>query len=211
VIFQTFRQGEFGNRPRFRGTGLGLAICRGSVLLLGGEVNVTSSPGQGSTFSVTLPYCQVTHPVTPAKRTPVLTFQDSPVDWSGKRLLVVEDEENNMEFLKIILARTNADLFCVRSGKALRNHYPELDQFHMVLLDVRLPDANGWELASEIKKLRPGLPVIAQTAYALSSDRKKSSEAGCDGYIAKPINKDRLFAIMAPYLQKSQESHQSAI
>ena len=69
-------------------------------------------------------------------------------------------------------------------------------QTDLVLMDIRLPDANGLELTKEIKAIRPGLPVIAQTAYALTSDRNKSEEFGCDGYISKPISKSELFRII---------------
>ena len=78
--------------------------------------------------------------------------------------------------------------------------YSQLSNFHLVLLDIRLPDSNGWELAKEIKTIREELPVIAQTAYAMSSDREKSIDAGCDDYIAKPIKKDQLLRLMSFYL-----------
>ena len=85
-------------------------------------------------------------------------------------------------------------------GASLRKLYHNLDQFDLLLLDVRLPDANGWELAGEIMKIRPELPVIAQTAYAMSADLQKSLAAGCGNYISKPIGKDQLLTMIAEYL-----------
>jgi two-component system cell cycle response regulator DivK len=105
-----------------------------------------------------------------------------------------------MEYLQIILRRTGAELVTVFSGNELRKLFQDLDSFDLVLLDIRLPDANGWDLAVELKKLRPLLPVIAQTAYAMSSDRQKAKESGCDGYISKPIRKEHLLNLISEQL-----------
>ena len=201
IIFEHFRQIDSGHTRQYGGTGLGLSICKGSLSILGGQIRVESSPGKGSTFNFTIPFdrpdpnrqtssSMTTHPLpTREKR------------WTGKQLLVVEDDPANMEYLTIILSRTGALLTRVVCGKELRNLFHQLNIYDIVLLDMRLPDANGWELAQEIKTIRPELPVIAQTAYALETDRKKSAESGCDGYISKPINKDKLLTLLASYLE----------
>ena len=107
-----------------------------------------------------------------------------------------------MEFLQIILGRTNATLLTAYNADHVKSLYDHLDNIDLVLLDIRLPDVNGWDLVRIIKKLRPGLPVIAQTAYAMSTDRRKSQEAGCDNYISKPIKREQLLNLMAEYLEK---------
>ena len=114
--------------------------------------------------------------------------------------MIVEDEESNMEYLKVVLSKTGADLTVVYNGRELRALLPRIREFDMVLLDVRLPDASGWELAREIKQIRPELPVIAQTAYAMPSDRQMSEQSGCDNYISKPIVKELLLQKMTGYL-----------
>lgn len=121
-------------------------------------------------------------------------------DWSGKKLLLVEDEDTNMEYLQIILKPTGAELVPAYNGKEVREFYPVLEQFHLVMMDVRLPDTSGWELAAEIKKLRPDLPVIAQTAYAMAADKQQSEAVGCDDYISKPVNKNVLLKLISGYL-----------
>ena len=204
IIFENFRQAEIENPHQYSGTGLGLAICKGSLAQVGGTIWVESALGKGSVFYFTLPFdlretaaIWPPVPVRPAMQPPL---PGSQFCWAGKKLLIVEDEPANMEFLMIILKRTFIGITPVESGASLRKLYHDLDQFNLVLLDVRLPDANGWELAGEIKKIRPELPVIAQTAYAMSADLQKSLAAGCDNYISKPIGKNQLLNMMAEYL-----------
>jgi signal transduction histidine kinase len=212
VIFEHFRQADVPDAHRYGGTGLGLSICKGSLALMGGEIHVESEPGEGSTFIFTLPYeTPVNDPLASSAgdREGASSGTQSTVSetkpplprWTGKRILLVEDEQTNMEYLQIILRRTGAELVTVFSGNELRKLFQDLDSFDLVLLDVRLPDANGWELAVELKKLRPSLPVIAQTAYAMSSDRQKAEEAGCDGYVSKPIKKEQLLNLISEKLK----------
>ena len=207
LIFEHFRQAEKQDPNLYGGTGLGLSICKGSLALLGGEIRVESTPGEGTVFYFTLPYT----PPPPAKgevkkdKSPDEYKQEAPktvnpFNWSGKKILLVEDEETNMKLLTFILNRTGAELVCAFNGNAVRQFYNSLDMFSLVLLDVRLPDASGWDLAKEIKERRPDLPVIAQTAYAMASDKEKSHHAGCNGHISKPIRKDQLLQAIAAFL-----------
>jgi PAS domain S-box-containing protein len=200
VIFEHFRQADIENQHTYGGTGLGLSICKGSLALLGGKIRVESQPGKGSTFRFTLPYEQLQDK---EPEQPVKTGSDPiarPGSWKGKRFMLVEDEETNMEFLTIILSGTGAELVPVFNGRDVRSLFSELARFDLVLLDVRLPDANGWELAKEIKSQRPDLPVIAQTAFAMPADRQKSEESGCDGFISKPIRRDLLLQLISDFV-----------
>lgn len=199
LIFWTFRQAELEERTKYGGTGLGLAICRLSARLLGGEVTLKSAPGEGSTFYFTIPLSII------EKEAPMTTVQlnqtekEKKTDLSGKRILIIEDDPTNMEYLQILLNQVHAETVCAFTGEEVTRKMDDLGGFDLVLLDIRLPDTNGWELAKEIKGRYPELPVIAQTAYAMSSDRKMSLEAGCDGYLAKPIRKDDLFGVFEQF------------
>ncbi|MCK9220159.1 MAG: response regulator [Bacteroidales bacterium] len=230
IIFEHFRQGDLHNSRIYGGTGLGLSICKGSLSLLGGNIRVESIPGKGSTFYFTLPFIlpdaaipdssfgkQHPQPQLSKKQSLLQEEKDQPAsspvrqvngiyNWSDKKILLVEDEPSNMEFLTIILGRTGAELVCAYNGKELRNYFGQLDSFDLVLLDVRLPDASGWELTKEIKAIRPELTVISQTAYAMSTDREKSKSVGCDDYISKPINKNQFLELLSKYLGKPSKN-----
>ncbi len=199
LIFDPFRQAEGKRADMAGGTGLGLSICQGTLSLLGGSIKVESEPGKGSTFIFTLPFEHQT------ARSVTRATGPSPVarkyNWAGKRLLLVEDEEANMEYLKIILGRTGAELVPARNGSRLRELYGVLETFDLILLDIRLPDASGWDLAREIKSICPLLPIIAQTAFAMPSDLQKGEESGCDGYISKPISREKLLEMAAGYIE----------
>lgn len=198
-IFMTFRQAEIENRSKYGGTGLGLAICKGFAGLLGGQVSLSSIPGEGSTFFLKIPYQSTAFAHSP-KPAAIVSKPIAQLNLKGKRVLLVEDDLTNMEYLKILLQSIDAEVICSYSGKDVRKIYNELNAFDLVLLDIRLPDANGLELASEMKAIRSELPVIAQTAYAMSTDRKLSFDAGCDGYIPKPVRKEELLNLIATLL-----------
>ncbi len=202
IIFEHFRQAETNHPNKYGGTGLGLAICKGSLALIGGAIRVESQPGSGSTFSFDLPWTEKDrdkHAEEPgpagkgnASGKPDKSANSHPGLLKGKRLLICEDDPLNLEYLQIILSRTGAEIITVGTGAALRAHYPELRNIDLILIDIRLPDTDGYTLAREIRNLRPDIPIIAQTAYAMSSDQVKSMEAGCNDYIPKPINKELL-------------------
>ncbi|MEI7982363.1 MAG: response regulator [Bacteroidota bacterium] len=120
--------------------------------------------------------------------------------WPGKKILLVEDDEANMLCLQVLLDQTQTEIVTAVNGKGVRAYYGFLDSFDLILLDVRLPDASGWNLAREIKAIRPEIAVIAQTAFAMSADRQKSIKAGCDDYISKPIRGAHLLEMLAKYL-----------
>jgi len=200
VIFQTFRQADLEDPYQYGGTGLGLAICKGSLDLLRGAIEVISEPGKGSMFTFTLPFEAPqadAFEIYPSRQTKGFVRK---YEWSNKQILLVEDDISNMEFLKVVLSRTRANLTCIDCAKEFEPLLPVLDKFDIILLDVRLPDANGWDLAKQIKDRYRDLPVIAQTAFAMPGDKEKSERSGCNGYISKPIQKEKLLEVIAGYL-----------
>ncbi len=115
-------------------------------------------------------------------------------------ILVVEDDEDNLEFLRRLLIKHGANVVVARTGEEAVNIVKTNEQIQIVLMDIRLPDINGFETTRKIKKLKPNLPVIAQTAYAMYNDRELCLENGCDDYISKPLDKDILFEKINHYI-----------
>ena len=200
-IFLPFDQADNSITRKYGGTGLGLAICRHIARELGGEVNVTSQPGKGSKFRVTLetgpldgvplidePFCEVLMPGRKDQQN-VLTQQKLP----PVRILLVEDGETNRDLLSLVLTEAGATVVCANDGRegvsaALR------EPFDLVLMDMQMPVMDGY---SATRTLRAGgfqPPIIALTAHAMRSDHAKCLAAGCSGYLSKPVHFETLLA-----------------
>ncbi len=111
----------------------------------------------------------------------------------GKTILIVEDTKDIRLYFERILERREARIIFASTAKEARKQFKQEKNIDLVLLDIRLPDADGYDLALEFKKIKPDLPIIAQTAYALQSELNKSIESGCDDYITKPLDSEALF------------------
>jgi len=121
-------------------------------------------------------------------------------DWSSKTLLVVEDVENNFELIEAILKKTNVKIIWAQNGKEALRLFDAHDNIDVVLMDIKLPDQDGLELTRIMKEKKTHIPIIAQTAYALTGDREKALSSGCDEYIPKPLQKNRLLNTLNEYL-----------
>ncbi|MBN1651576.1 MAG: response regulator [Bacteroidales bacterium] len=121
-------------------------------------------------------------------------------DWSNKTVLIAEDVNDNYLFLKTYLRKTKINVLWAKDGQEAINMCKNDESIDIVLMDIRMPFVDGYEATTVIKKLRPNLPVIAQTAYALNSDYQKVYDSGCDDYITKPILGASLLEKMAVFL-----------
>ena len=104
-------------------------------------------------------------------------------DFSGKKILVAEDEKTNYLFLEALLKRTSAQLMWAENGKIAIEAVKENDDIDLILMDIKMPEVDGYQATKEIKELKPNLPIIAQTAYALAGEKEKILEAGCDDFV----------------------------
>jgi PAS domain S-box-containing protein len=183
LIFERFRQAEESSTKEYGGTGLGLTISRRLVELLDGKIWVESVLHEGSTFFFTLPYKKTNG----EKVRKDIERSSEKFDWKDKTILVAEDEESNFELVKAILQKTGAKVIRVFNGLEAVQKCRTISDIDLVLMDIRMPVMNGYEATRLIKENRRELPVISLTAYAMSDDRAKSMQAGCDDYISKPV------------------------
>jgi PAS domain S-box-containing protein len=195
MIFERFRQGQESSTKEYGGTGLGLTISKRLVELLGGKIWVESVLNEGSIFFFTLPY----RPVAGKKAKPFSKKSDK-THWKNKTILVAEDEQSNFELVKATLFPTNAQVIRAYNGKEAVITCRKNDKIDLVLMDIRMPEMNGYEATRLIKEFRPKLPIISLTAYAMPDDRKKSMDAGCDDYITKPIKPMEFIDKLKEYL-----------
>ncbi|OQY04356.1 MAG: hypothetical protein B6I20_03125 [Bacteroidetes bacterium 4572_117] len=117
-------------------------------------------------------------------------------NWNKKVILVAEDEEINYLFLEEVINRTGAAVIWAKNGQEAMDLFKS-NEIDLVLMDLKMPEINGYEAMRFIKETGTGIPVIAQTAFAMSSEREEILEAGFDGYIAKPIKIPQLLSIIA--------------
>lgn len=181
-----------------QGTGLGLAICQMIVKKLGGEIGVESELGEGSTFWFTLPD-SVIHDI---KAQPIKKAVDEETvtdDTNRKKatLLIAEDNESNYILIRAVLK--DYTLLHARDGneavRLYRERHPDL-----ILMDLKMPDMDGYEATAEIRKEDSDIPIIAVTAFAFAEDEQRVKQSGFNGYAAKPIKPAELKKIIARYL-----------
>ena len=196
LIFDIFRQGDDSHTRKYEGVGIGLYVAKRLTEFLGGKIWLESDEGKGSEFYFTIPYTE-----NIVKEKDKKSNERKKVnDFSGKTVLVVEDVKSNYLYIEALLKPFNLEILWAKTGKeAIRFCYenPDID---LVLMDIKMPDLNGYKATKQIKKFRPDLPIIAQTAYALFGDDKKAENAGCDGYITKPFKKKILYNFINKYL-----------
>jgi CheY-like chemotaxis protein len=196
-IFERFMQIDTTLSRKYGGSGLGLAISHGLISLLNGKIWCISDLGKGSNFFFTIP-CQS---VPPLKNTETPHKKDSTVhDWSDYTALIVEDDVINFKVIEAMLRATKVNIIHAEDGLKAIEQARLNTRIDIVLMDVHIPEINGLEASSKILEFRPELPIIAQTANAMSDDRDKCIEAGCVDYISKPINMNDLFARMSKFL-----------
>lgn len=194
-IFDRFRRAEIETTKTIGGAGLGLAICRGNTNLLGGKIWVDSTPGLGSSFYFTIPVnIQISD-----KNIPINI--DEPIA-NNNCILIAEDEESNFLYISEILEESNLEIFRAINGQEAIEIYKENKKISLILMDIKMPVLDGYNATHKIREFDSDIPIIAQTAFAMSDERLKALEAGCTDYIAKPFRKNEVLSMIRKYQKK---------
>ncbi len=198
AIFERFIQADISDKMARQGAGLGLSITKAYIEMLGGTIWVKSEVEKGSTFYFTLPYNAV----------PAILFEDLQLTPSEKndhvrklKILIAEDDEVSEMLISINVSEYSKEVIKTATGNEaveICRQNPDID---LVLMDIQLPEMNGYEATRQIRRFNKDVIIIAQTAFGLSGDREKAMAAGCNDFITKPINKIELQAFLRKYFK----------
>ncbi len=195
TIFNRTLRHAHSLKEREGGAGLGLAISDGLVKLLGGSMNVKSAPNKGSIFYFTIPYDKISAPAKAPQKS-----AKSDYNFEGCTILIAEDVDYNYEYLFEILKETKATVLWAKDGIDALNLYGK-NEIDLVLMDIQMPEIDGYEATRTIRQSNEKIPIIAQTAYAMSDEHQKCLDAGCNEVLSKPIKMKALLDTLAKYLK----------
>ena len=199
AIFERFVQADIEDKMARQGSGLGLAISKAYAEMLGGKLWLESEEGKGSTFYFTM------ENTIEAKSNSIAESKGQIVEKNnlhGKlNILIVEDDETSLQLISILLEKFTRKSIKVSSGSEAVETCRRNPDIDLILMDIQLPDINGYEATQKIRQFDKEVVIFAQTAYALTGDKEKALSMGCNDYISKPINNEKLKQIIAKHFQ----------
>jgi PAS domain S-box-containing protein len=205
-LFQPFQQLDNSTTRRFGGTGLGLSICKKLSQLLGGSITAASELGRGSSFVLRLPlvvddqsrWVDTDHLDEGMQQSFESLYEEKPT--MRGTILIAEDTKDIRRILKYHLTRAGVAVDMARGG-----------DFDLILMDMQMPELDGYEAAKQLRQLGCRSPIIALTAHAMHGEREKCLAAGCDEYLAKPVDPNHLIATIAHFLAEEHETVDTAL
>ncbi len=207
VIFERFMQADSSSTRRYEGSGLGLSIAKAYVEMLGGRIWVESDPEgktglKGSIFYFTIPYKPEHEHEAVIQSTFLEEVSEIKVNPDGQKLkiLIAEDDETSEKLLIRTVQIFDSNLIIARTGAEAIEICLNNPDINLVLMDIKMPDLDGFEATRQIRCFNKDVKIIAQTAFGLESDRERALASGCNDYISKPIKKDLLQAIIRKQL-----------
>lgn len=196
-IFDKFTKEERGHQRFSEGSGLGLSIVKGMTEILGGNISVESEQESGSKFDLTFQIKPASGVITGKVR-----VMNTDKKFENDTILIAEDDDTNFFYLNAILSREyGSRILHAENGRKAIDLFRENPDIRLVLMDIKMPEIDGFEATRQIKMIRSDVPVIAITAYAMSGDEERILAAGCDSYLSKPISKDRLLRKIAEFVK----------
>ncbi|MCP4451903.1 MAG: response regulator [Planctomycetes bacterium] len=209
AIFESYSQADDSTTREYGGTGLGLAVTKKLAELLGGEVTVSSEVGKGSIFTLVIPTVldAAKQPLLDRRRAAAAGKQED--DTSSERqfsgcCLVAEDVPANQAVIERFLARSGLDVIAVNDGKEAVEQATSRP-FDLIFMDMHMPNMNGYQATKTLRAAGSKTPIIALTADAMKGNDQKCLEAGCDDYLAKPIDRRELVKTLCKYLSPTAQ------
>lgn len=209
TLFEPFSREQNTTTRRIGGTGLGMPIVKKMVDLMGGSIEVASELGKGTVFTFTLMH-KIADRKFYSQKTEAAETSEMGKNLSGKHVLLAEDNDLNAEIAVTVLEETGIVIERVEDGIQCVNRVAQMSPgtYDLILMDIQMPNMDGYQAAQCIRhlddKMKAEIPIIAMTANAFAEDRKKAFDAGMNGHIAKPIDMEKLGAVILSVLNKQE-------
>ena len=192
-LFQPFTQADVSSTRKYGGTGLGLAIAKHLAESMGGDIAVQSEEGVGSTFYVTFAVEVIHQRADAVSFSGVVLLRDAEKPLSDMNILIVEDGKVNQIVLTTVLQEAGATIQIAENGKLGIEAVDSSEKgFDVILMDMQMPVMDGYEATTRLRESGFNNPIIAVTAHALSGDMEKTFQVGCNDYMSKPVDRDKL-------------------
>jgi CheY-like chemotaxis protein len=195
AVFERFVQADLNITRGYEGLGLGLSIVKAHVDSLGGAIDLISEQTKGTEFRVAIPY----NPVQGQHSPSVQPDKEDGTPSGSLTILVVDDDEINLHYVDNLLEGEDFTLVKALSGEEAIHAVKNNPEISIVLMDLKMPGMNGLEATAEIRKFNKTIPIVAQTAYAMSGDMEKALNAGCNDYLSKPLRQRALLRVIRKY------------
>jgi signal transduction histidine kinase len=205
-IFDAFSQVDGSTTREYGGTGLGLAITRELTRLLGGGISIKSDLGKGSLFSITIPVTLPTETVSASRQ--AVPGKTVPLPDAGEaerrcgKVLIADDNKTSQVLVSLLLRKLGFEVTCVTDGQEVLKEVLA-KPFDLIVMDMQMPTIDGYEATQTLRAKGISCPIIAVTAHAMDGDREKCLAAGCNEYVAKPINREKLYEIVRKYVPET--------
>jgi CheY-like chemotaxis protein/anti-sigma regulatory factor (Ser/Thr protein kinase) len=199
AIFERFIQADITDKMALQGAGLGLSISKAYVEMLGGKIWVESEKGRGSTFYFTIPYNIKLEEKAIVEN--FATSNEALQSINKLKILIVEDDETSEILISEIVKNLCSEIYKAHTGKESIEICRNKSDIDLILMDIQVPDLNGYEATRQIRQFNKDVIILAQTAFGLSGDKAKAIAAGCDDYITKPINANELKKMIVKYIK----------
>jgi signal transduction histidine kinase/DNA-binding response OmpR family regulator len=214
-IFEPFTQADSSTTRKYGGTGLGLSLSRELATLLEGEISAKSIEGVGSRFTFTadagaMEHVELVHKVEHIPKPHKGVEAATETARLKGQILLAEDNVDNQHLISMLLQKIGANVTVARNGQIAIDRALN-DDYDLILMDIQMPVMGGMEAIRHLREIGYTKPIVALTANAMKQDFDNCIEAGCNGFLTKPVNREHLFATTAKYLQNDESEKSNCI